>query len=372
MNEEKIKMKTSIEQFDEWLKDDSPAAALVMRQWLVPIEGKDAVIFPPTYAKPERMKEEEWLGYNIDRFEDGSNVCLIDSVGSQANRMEELFKREPYNKLVPRVIVRAKDKSVNLLDAGHRAADAIVRFSSLSKDFEEAFEALKSEANAEPLAKISPTSIVFGVWDSRMTQVKLPRIVRSVIRAFDVKPMHRSAQYIPPIDYVEEGLLDKPESKSQQDSMSQLGLSHAPAPWTHGGVEVKGGIRRDATLNLVALRALGAKTNENTLKLRRYILGLALISFTAPQETFLREGCELVPDPERPVEWNIVHHDGQRKPFAVSHDDVLKFAQMAAEDFKVGPDKEGIFDAKIANEALRQSKEERKKAQRTKGEISGE
>jgi CRISPR-associated protein Csb1 len=30
-------------------------------------------------------------GYNIDELPDGSNVCLIDSFGSQANRIEPLF-----------------------------------------------------------------------------------------------------------------------------------------------------------------------------------------------------------------------------------------------------------------------------------------
>lgn len=355
-------------QFDDWLKDGSPIAALVMRQWLEPVEGKDAVIFPPTYAKPERTKDEDWLGYNIDRFEDGSSVCQIDSVGAQANRIEPLFKKEPYNKLVPQITIKAGDKQVNLLDAGHRAADAIVRFSDLADELDNAFLVLKSEANAEPLAKIAPTSLVFGAWDSRATQVKLPRIVRSVVRAFNVKAMHRSAQYIPTIEYVDEGLLDAPEGKTQQDAMSQLGLSHAPAAWTHGGVQVQIGIRRDATLNLVALRALGAKSDEDTLKLRRYILGLSLIGFTAPQETFLREGCQLVPELERQAEWSLVKHDGQRDTsFRVSDEDALKYAREAAKKFGIGSDRGATFNAKTAKETLGQSKEDRKRARRAKG-----
>lgn len=362
-----------LKQFDDWLKDDSTVAALVMRQWLISVEGKDAVIFPPTYAKPERMKEEDWTGYNIDRFGDGSNVCQIDSVGSQANRMEPLFKRGPYDKLVPQVTIKAGDKQVNILDAGHRAADAIVRFSGLAKELDKAFKNVKNDANAEPLARIAPTSLVFGAWDSRATQVKLPRIVRSVIRAFDVKALHRSAQYIPAVEYVDEGLLDAPDGKAQQDSMSQLGLSHAPAPWSHGGVEAQQGIRRDATLNLVALRGLGtgSRAGDSTLKLRRYILGLSLVSFTAPQETFLREGCQLVPDVERQTEWSFVQHDGQCKAFSLSHDEALKYAQAAAESFGVGGKKEASFDTKIAKEALGQSKEERKKARRGKEEKAG-
>lgn len=361
---------TRLDRFDEWLKQDSAFAALVMRRWLAPIEGKDAVIFPPSYAKPERMRkedEEHWLGYNIDRFPDGSNVCQIDSVGSQANRMEPLFKRETYNRLVPQVTIKAGERQLNLLDAGHRAADAIVRFSNLATELDRAFRALK-KGNAEPLAKIAPTSLVFGAWDSRATQVKLPRIVRSVIRAFNVKAMHRSAQYIPAIEYVDEGLLDKPEGKAQQDSMSQLGLSHAPAPWSHGGAQVLGGIRRDATLNLVALRSLGADSEDATLKLRRYILGLSLVSFTASQETFLREGCQLVPDLEREVEWSLVQHAGEREPFSVSHESVVRYAHAVAVSFNVGSGKEAEFSTRIAKEALGQSKEDRKRARRARAE----
>ncbi len=106
-----------LRKFDDWLKDDSDVAALVMRQWLEPVEGKDAVVFPPTYAKPERMREDDWTGYNIDRFEDGTSVCQIDSVGSQANRMEPIFKRETYKHLVPQVVIKAGGKEINLLDA---------------------------------------------------------------------------------------------------------------------------------------------------------------------------------------------------------------------------------------------------------------
>lgn len=357
---------TKVNQFDEWLKDGSAAAALVMRQWLVPVEGEDAVIFPPTYARPERMREEDWLGYNIDRFEDGSSVCQIDSLGSQANRMEPIFKRDKYKALVPRVVIKAGDNEVDLLDAGHRAADAIVRYSDLEGELEQAFEAYRDEGNAQPLAKLAPTSFVFGAWDSRDTQTKLPRIVRSVVRAFDVKRLHRSAQYIPPLEYVEEGLLDAPQDKKGRDAMSQLGLSHAPASWTHGGVQARE-IRRETTLNFAALRCLGAEAEEDALMLRRYILGLALVAFTAPQETFLREGCQLVPDPDRPAVWNLVRHDGQRESSPLYHEQVLEFAELAAEEFGVGAEKTATFDAAKAKKALGQTKDERKKARRSRG-----
>lgn len=373
--------KDVVERYDDWLTDGSEVAALVMRQWLEPVEGKDAVLFPPTYAKPERTKEEDWTGYNLDCLDDGVSVCQIDSVGSQANRMEPIFLRDNYKGLVPKVVIQANGKEINLLDAGHRAADAIIRFSDLAQELEAAFEAVR-EGDASKIAKIAPTSLVFGAWDSRATQVKLPRIVRSVIRAFGVRPLHRSAQYIPPIDYVEEGLVAAPEGKQQQDALSQQGFSHAPAPWTHGGILVDQEIRRDSTLNLAALRLLGTKRadqdpgsdnpNEDpSLTLRRYILGLSLVVFTAPQESFLREGCQLVPDADRPATWELVRHDGSRdKSFVLSHPEALAYAKAAAAAFVVGPNREKVkFDATSAKDTLGQSKKERK-ARRGKGSKS--
>jgi CRISPR-associated protein Csb1 len=379
-------MSDLLKRYDDWLNDRSDVAALVMRQWLVPVEGRDAVVFPPTYTlkdtdagsrfnKGEPIpgvykghKDKGPMGYNIDCFQDGTSVCQIDSVGSQANRMEPIFMREEYKALVPKVIVQAGDKAVNLLEAGHRAADAIVRFSDLRKELEEAFCAVQA-GDATKLAKIAPTSLVFGVWDSRGTQVKLPRVVRSVIRAFNVKPLHRSAQYIPVVDYVGINLLDAPQGK--QEAMSELGLSHAPATWSHGGVLVEE-IRRDATLNLVALRALRAGDGE-PLPLRRYILGLSLVALTAPQETFLREGCQLVPDPDRRSDWSLVKHDGTRKDnFELSSKQALDYARATAEAFGVGPDKKATFDAEKARKERDQSKEERKKWRRAKGEAPGQ
>ncbi|HEV8259692.1 MAG TPA: type I-U CRISPR-associated RAMP protein Csb1/Cas7u, partial [Burkholderiales bacterium] len=323
-----------IERFDPWLKDDSPVAALVMRQWLVPVEGKDAVIFPPTYPI-----EGKPTGYNIDYLKDGPSVCQIDSVGAQANRMEPIFKRDRYSKLVPQLIIEAGDKKVNLLDAGHRAADAIVRFSALAPKLEDAFRKLQA-GDAEPLARLAPTSLVFGAWDSRSTQAKAPRIVRSVIRAFGVAELHRSAQYIPPVDYVGEDLLSKAEGAKATDALSEQGFLHNPkGAWTHGGVSIHGELRRDAILNLVAVRALGVASDGkggNELRLRRYILALSLVALTAPPGGFLRQDCLVVPDPDRPAQWQLVGHDGKRDSnVAYSHSDVLSFAEAVANAFGV-------------------------------------
>src|ERR1044071_7590395 len=146
-----------LKKYDRWLGEEGPAA-LVMREYLMPVEGKDAPVFPATFAASE--DGEFRGGYNIDRFEGGRSVCLVDSVGAQANRMEPLFKREKYKSLVPQIEIKAGAHTINLLDAGHRAADAVVRLSSLKAEIQKAFTAIMVEGNAEPLAKFAPPSLL--------------------------------------------------------------------------------------------------------------------------------------------------------------------------------------------------------------------
>jgi CRISPR-associated protein Csb1 len=352
---------------DDWLRDDGEVAALTMRQWLEPVEGKDAVIFPPTYAKPERVREEDWPGYNIDRFDDGTTVCQVDSVGSQANRMEPLFMSDRYKHLVPQVVITAGARRVHLLEAGHRAADAIVRFSTLGPELHEAFRAYKEEGNAVPLATLAPTSIVFGSWDSRATQAKLPRIIRSVIRAYNVRRLTRSAQYSTIAGEILYGEADVATGGAQ----AELGLAHVPAVRVHGGIQVQGEIRREAILNLAALRAVAGSTDEETLQIRRYLLGLALVSLSAPSAPNLREGCELVPDSDRTAAWTLVRHDGTRTDFKLTHQQAMQFARGAAGSFGVGPDRTEAFDQALARAVMNLGENERKKLLR-QGPVTAE
>ncbi len=370
---------SELTQFDPWLADDGPAA-LVIREHLMPVEGKDGVLFPATYAAAED-KSKFPGGYNIDVFPDDKdvsaavmamikegrlrptidlfpnspNVCLVDSVGSQANRIEPIFAKPEYAGLVPQVIIKAGDQSVNLLEAGHRAGDAIARCSGLQKELQDAFRAVL-RGNAEPLAKLAPTSLVFGVWDSRGTQAKLPRLVASTIRAFNVKKLMRSAQYVPATDYVEHKLLEEPADRKTSDAYAERGFIHVPASGSHGGVIAEGGVRRDATLSLAALRLLAVREADGTLStdrtqaLRRYVLGLALVALTAPQSAYLRQGCNLVPDTDRPGEFTLVRADGRRDKMDLSHPDALAFAQAAARAFRIGEDRTVEFSPTLARQ----------------------
>src|SRR5690606_36367238 len=150
-----------------------------------------------------------------------------DSVGSQANRIEPIFGKAPYDALVPQVTIKAGEKLINLLEAGHRAGDAIVRCSALQEDLQKAFSSLL-RGDATALGDIAPTSLVFGVWDSRDTQAKAPRLIASTIRAYDVRRLTRSAQYVPATEYVADGLLDEPADTKTAKTYSERGFTHVP------------------------------------------------------------------------------------------------------------------------------------------------
>jgi CRISPR-associated protein Csb1 len=324
-----------LDQHDAWLTADA-IAAIVIREPLVPVEGSDGVFFPATYAASEDKSFPG--GYNIDPPTGEKNVCLVDSVGSQANRMEPIFSRSTYSKLIPQVVIRAGERSVNLLEAGHRAGDAIVRCTVLQNKLEEAFKDVL-RGNAVQLAKLAPTSLVFGVWDSRNTQAKLPRLIAATIRALDVQKLTRSAVYLPALDYVGGGLVPEEldAGKGRDNPLAQRGYKHNPASAAHGGVIAHGEIRRDV---------------DQTLALRRYILGLALVALTAPADTYLRQGCNLVPDVTKARMVRLVRAEGKREDLTLSHEESVAFATLAAQAFGVGESLTVQFDPALAKQDL--------------------
>lgn len=362
---EPLKLTNSL--INSWADDKNGPVALCLKQKLIPVEGEGAVIFPPTYAMGDGNSP-----YNIDRLSDGTKVATIDSVGSEANRIEPIFKEERFKSLVPQIdIIYGNQRTISILEAGHRLGDAIIRCTDLKDKAQKAFEALLHSNDAQEIAKLAPTSLVFGVWDSRDTQAKLPRIVQSVIRAWDVDELTRSAQYNPALNYAElEVFSDEEKQKQEGDPKSPLakrGFVHVPAVRSHGGIIARGNIERTVTVNLIALRRLG---DENAVKLRRYILSLSLIAATEPVEAFLRAGCMVTPDPEKPGKWESIARDGAHAAISLNATIAKDFADSAAKEFVVGENKTFEFknelasaDAKLADkEAAKAEKAERKKA----------
>ena len=346
--------------FDHLLAPDGPAA-VVSEQWLQPV-GEEGIVFPPSYANPSQKKGDPPV-YNLDNVgtEDlPSWLCTIDSVPSQANRMEPALGRVAGGKLVPQVLVTAKQEidgkkeevSVSLLEAGHRGADALVRFTKeLGPKLNTAFAAVKRRpADHEPLARVNPTALVFGVWDSRGSGVKLPRVVSSIIRAHDVVELKRSATFFPALRFDQAGVA----SEEKLEKASVAGMAGALDTGALGGVLVRGGICRRGSLNLVAVRNLRAADDALTPALQRYILGLALVAVTHHdgQCLDLRQGCQLVLDPERGRTRKLLHADGSEEAIEISAEDAVAYAVAAAEAFGVGDDHTEAFDPEAAKKAL--------------------
>ena len=179
-------------------------AALRRISRLQPIGGRGDTLFPPTY--PGERKSDPPRHVFERRRIDGEEVwcVLIDSVQSQANRLEEALLAaadgEGGGEPVPMPCVTVDFRGAGLeplermtsLDAPHRVYDAILRDSLLDgvpfmRSDEGQRLAAARPADATALLEISPTALVFGAWHSQGEGggfgAKFPRTIVSEIVA---------------------------------------------------------------------------------------------------------------------------------------------------------------------------------------------
>ncbi|NEX19071.1 type I-U CRISPR-associated protein Cas7 [Thiorhodococcus mannitoliphagus] len=288
--------------------------AITMRRTLAPLDGADVPIFPPTYPPPERGQHRFETPYTVNQLRDGTLIADLDSVQSQANRMEAAFSG-PLADRVPQHTVVAGDHSVPLSELPHRIADAAARATDLRDQIRAAMLAYAA-GDPAPVAQLCPTALVYGAWDSRDTRINIPRAIRSEIRAHDISIATRSAQFTGTFD-AEELELNATEWKKG----ANIGFAPTPSVNAHGGIYVHGEIIHTASISLSPLR----RAKDSVLS--AYLLGLALAGLLhAMRETRLRVGCELIP--EGPTQWQLVNADGQKKPLEVTTKDIE--AQLGA------------------------------------------
>lgn len=153
-------------------------AALRRRQILQPVGGKGDKIFPPTYPGEGRNPQPRHV-YEKRRVNGEDVWCvLVDSVQSQANRLEEsLLAAISDGVPIPHVEVDFTEAGlegisrITSLDAPHRVYDAILRDSLyngkgfMDSDVGERLAKAKAE-DASALLEISPTALLFGAWHS--------------------------------------------------------------------------------------------------------------------------------------------------------------------------------------------------------------
>lgn len=409
--QKQVDEKAAAAAWDTVLDEEKGPAAIVIRERLRPAAGLDFPVAPPTFAGRGQGDSD----YNCDGEDPRSwenvlkakaegrvaNRCALDSIPSQANRMESMLKRFE-GRYIPKVtLTGSKQGEMSLLDVGHRVADAALWSADGYADFQTALEAYV-KGDALPLAKIAPTSLVFGYWDSRgTTGGKARRLIRGEIFAENVVKLSRRSQYWASVDpEASEDLkkaLDEARAKAkgdkEKDVGSQLGFRDAPASGL-GGVIAHGDIVRLTILSLTGLRNLIARAEtpagdgtkekvkkdgdvDDTTKLRRYLFALMLASASTPRGGWdLREGCLLVQHRRKTqdgtkeievpdVEAKSVFHDGREDPWSLpATPEIEAYLSATARGFFGEPfpaERKPTFNAKSAADRVREKLQEKEK-----------
>lgn len=331
------------------------AAAFRCREKLQPAGGAGDKVFPPTYAGAVYAKEERRVPKGDGTFETIPCV-LLDSVQSQANRLEEALQRALDAGIIsgagcslPVIEVDFSGEAlldqvgrISSLEAPHRAADAILRDSIIVDEREENGKAFRksklgekldhaSLANATPLYEICPTALVFGIWDSTGPKgglgTKFQRAVVSEIvginAAFGVKTSSR----IDPLQIRAAAKVVKgSDGYMLADNEKQKGAV-SPAEVNHGNIppdidSKTGGVTIDyaeltTVISLPALRRLRFPLNNQPSaqgvnaagQTVLTVLSLLACALAAESGYDLRSRCLLWPN--KPLVWELLDVPGE-------------------------------------------------------------
>jgi CRISPR-associated protein Csb1 len=183
---------------------------------LMPAGGATDKVFPPTYVKEKQSVTK----YAIEtRKVEGRDVLtvLLDSVASQANRIEEAllegWRRGELQFPVISVDFRDVDGLADLdeitsLQAPHRVADALLR-DSIDENGTPFRQTAVGKActdarpnHATAMYRHCPTALLFGVWDSTGPRgglgTKFQRVLVSEIVGYDIVAGVKTASRIDP------------------------------------------------------------------------------------------------------------------------------------------------------------------------------
>ncbi len=178
------------------------------------LEAVSPKVFPPTYESGTYAEEKR----RIPGHTEAVPCVLLDSVASQANRMEMALQDAVDGGVVTLPVVAVDFSKVNnpgvpkitSLQAPHRIVDAILRDSMTAdkKKFRESDIGkeleLLANAYATPLLKYAPHCLVFGIWDSTGPKgglgVKFARALVSEIIGVNVVKGVKTSSRIDPLN----------------------------------------------------------------------------------------------------------------------------------------------------------------------------
>ncbi|MCL6609051.1 MAG: type I-U CRISPR-associated protein Cas7 [Geminicoccaceae bacterium] len=338
-------------------------AAIRRRQVLQPAGGKGDKIFPPTYPA-ERNNEPPRHVYEKRKLDGREIWCvLVDSVASQANRLEDALSAAVDEGLsIPHVFVDFSCTDlpdigrITSLQAPHRVYDAIFRDSLLNGQafMKSALGRRLAEArpeNASALLEVSPTALLFGAWHSTGEGgglgAKFARCLVSEIVAIDVPVEEvvgdrrtgevtprtlgrRVGSRIDPLGILRAVEVYKGEADwgTSADQAGKGGKKVRPSEINHGNIAPSvqplgvtcDHLEHGFVLSCAALRRLRFGGDERDAAGRTLLAALGLVA-VAEQDArgyALRSRCDLVCDGAAPFE--IVHRDGSTEPLALDRE----------------------------------------------------
>ncbi len=359
----------------------SSAAAIRLRQRLQSEGDVGDKVFPPTYSGGTYCWEQR-------RIDGKSLPCvLLDSVASQANRLEEALT-DAITKFgidLPRLTVTFEGNladigEISTLAAPHRVFDAILRDSML--DGTPFFKSPLYEAltacnvrNATELFASSPNALLFGCWDSTGAAGglgnKFARAITSEIIGVNADwgstqggirqdPLGISADAEISIDANGDWSLVGKSTTGKKDRIKGT----RPSEINHGNVLVKvdsgtyerilgdqivsqklplkGGVTVDYALQITVLSLTGLRrlkfplatgANEAADRAAQAVLAaLGLVAITVNRERgyWLRSRCALVAEGTQDLE--IVHADGHATPLTLDSKQAVELYKQAIAD----------------------------------------
>lgn len=335
------------------------AAAFRRRRTLQPAGGRGDKIFPPTYPGEGRNAQPRHV-FERRRIDGREVVCvLIDSVQSQANRLEEALLHSAKAGLVelPRLVVDFPSSGLNAvpeissLEAPHRIYDAILRDSLMEGvPFRESDVGRRIRQatmhDASPILEISPTALLFGAWNSTGEGgglgAKFARAIVSEIIGVDVPADEtasaagtatgelqtagrRTGSRIDPLGILRSVEVYKSDTDwdTTEKGAGKKAKRVRPSEINHGNIapSVQAlGVTCDyaqqtAVITLAGLRRLsfGNDAARNRAA-RAYLAALGLLALVEAdaQGYALRSRCDLVCDGDAPLE--LVQSDGKTAP----------------------------------------------------------
>ena len=338
------------------------AVALRSRITLQPVGGEGDKVFPPSYSVSNQSKHK----YAVEEREVGgdkpSTTILLDSVASQANRAELAllngWERGELKFPVPYVDFSHDEgatdyERLTVLEAPHRLADAIFRDSILDNTLFRLSDIGRAITDATPrnatnLFRYSPTSLLFGMWDSTGPKgglgSKFQRAYVSEIVGFDAQVGIKVGSRIDPLQIEKVASTDRvynsadpsqvwthDPDNAEKDGKGKLvhasrgsdsGEAGQPSKINHGNIPPSidaqaGGVTisralQTTVISFAALRRLRCKEHSKEAEIAMHTavaaLGVAAIAYQHEMDFDLRSRCLLLPTHSPKLE--LLHRDG--------------------------------------------------------------